>query len=145
MKKNIFLFLFLTIVFSNVFAQENSGKVKEVGLVFSNLNSFGIRYKCGNEKSLFRITALTINGSDMNSSSSANSLNGNSTNTSTNPANSLSLGLNFGFEIRKHISEKIFLFYGIDWINTFSGTCSYCQCGTYCAGSSPRGQTNDSQ
>jgi hypothetical protein len=44
------------------FAQDqNPLKVRELGLTFSNLDNFGLRFKCGSEKTLLRLTALLVN------------------------------------------------------------------------------------
>ena len=63
MKKLFFAFLIL--FFSGMtlsFAQDqNPSRIREFGLTFSNLNSFGIRFKTGNQKTLLRFTALVLN------------------------------------------------------------------------------------
>jgi len=104
----------------NTSAQENSGKVSELGLVFTNLNSFGLRYKYGNKKTLFRITSVVLNGANTSKNIDASSINGASTSISGTPSSNIGFGLNIGFEIRKPINENLFLFYGIDLINSFT-------------------------
>ena len=45
------------------FSQDNPADSHELGLVFNNLNSFGIRYKCGNGQTMFRLTSVVFTGS----------------------------------------------------------------------------------
>jgi hypothetical protein len=40
-------------------------KQKEIGLVFSNLDNFGLTFKTGTDKSLWRFNTLFISGSNM--------------------------------------------------------------------------------
>jgi len=44
-----------------LFAQESS-RQQEVGLLFKNLDAFGLSYKIGNEKSMWRFSSLMISG-----------------------------------------------------------------------------------
>lgn len=63
MKTRILYFiLFLTFISQGLFAQqEKPVHYNQVGITFSNLNSFGLNYKTGGEKTLFRVTFLTLN------------------------------------------------------------------------------------
>ena len=110
--------LILTVTGS--FAQDAPAKVKEVGLVFSNLNSFGLRFKCGNEKTLFRITALSLNGNSITNSYDDYSFNGTAFSVPSTPSSAIGGGLNIGFEKRKRINDKSYFYWGIDWINSYS-------------------------
>jgi hypothetical protein len=63
MKTRVFyftmLFVFLT---CGSFAQENQRvKIHQVGVNFSSLNAFGLHYKTGSEKTLLRMTMLSMN------------------------------------------------------------------------------------
>ncbi len=109
--------------------QTNPEKIRELGLVFNNFNSFGIRYKYGYGHTLFRITSLVLNGSNTqtnytNYNYNANDPNYPSTLTDANlPKNSnttVGCSLNFGFETRKHINDKFYIYYGLELINTYS-------------------------
>lgn len=91
-------------------AQDAAPKVREVGLNFSNLNNFGIRYKCGTEKTLLRLTLLSINGSS-NASDVGLDL--------SNQSN-LGFGFNIGFEKRKVINEKFDFYYGLDLLTSYN-------------------------
>lgn len=57
MKKVIGLFALLCGLFGSVYAQD-AVKTKAVGLVFSNLDNFGVRYYFGSEKTVFRVTEI---------------------------------------------------------------------------------------
>ncbi len=65
MKKIVLILLCFSLPYYMV-AQENATapkKVKEVGLVFTGLNSnFGFTFKTGNENALWRFTALNLTG-----------------------------------------------------------------------------------
>ena len=58
--------LYLTIafvfLFSGLRAQDTKTvRIHQLGINFSNLNSFGIHYKTGSDKTLFRVSLVTIN------------------------------------------------------------------------------------
>ncbi len=112
--------LALNIIAISTFAQDGPVKVHEVGLVFSNLNSFGLRYKCGNENMLLRITALSFNGNNTTNTYDNYSYNGISNAVPSTPSSAIGGGLNIGFEKRKRINDKSYFYYGIDWINTYT-------------------------
>src|SRR5665648_1271161 len=59
MKKLTVLLVLIFILLNDLYSQEKTTS-KEVGLYFSSLNSFGVRYKFGNEKRMFRLTALSL-------------------------------------------------------------------------------------
>lgn len=44
-----FLFSFLFVLVTQFLTGQSGIKIKELGLTFNNLNSFGIRYKKGND------------------------------------------------------------------------------------------------
>jgi len=104
MKKLSLLILALIMSFI-VMAQEKT-KQREVGLVFNSLNSFGLTYKTGNEKSLWRYTTLFMNGTYSEVISDDDSQNANDNNTG--------MGLKLGKEIRKKINDKLDFRYGAD-------------------------------
>ena len=64
MKKRILFFTALfTIVSCGLFAQpETHPHVYQAGISFSSLNLFGLNFKTGNDKTLFRVSLLTANG-----------------------------------------------------------------------------------
>jgi len=102
MKKLLLIFITLTMS-AMVIAQEKS-KQKEVGLVFSSLDNFGLTYKTGSEKSLWRFNTLFISGSSFKET--ADSLDYEQSNKG--------FGLKFGKEYRKVIIEKFEFRYGAD-------------------------------
>jgi hypothetical protein len=84
-----------------VFAQE---KVNEIGVVFSNLNDFGVTYRFGNEKSLWRFDAVSIYAN-------------NNTKAFINYEeldNAYGFDVRVGKEFRKKLNDKISLSYGAD-------------------------------
>jgi hypothetical protein len=102
MKKVIILLSFLTSAMY-VSAQENP-KQKEVGLAFGSLDNFGLTFKTGSEKSLWRFNALVLNGST--SEENEDSLK------STRKYAGFNIGI--GKEFRKPITENLELRYGAD-------------------------------
>jgi len=60
MKKMISILVVMALV-SSLFAQEKT-KQREVGLAFTNFDNFGITYKIGNEKALWRYNLLFLSG-----------------------------------------------------------------------------------
>jgi hypothetical protein len=99
--KRKFAITVTSILFSIVsFAQIDSLKRKEAGLVFSNLNSFGLCYKWGTGNTLFRITALSLTGGNSNGDYSNYTFDGNNNTIPINTSNSFGAGLNIGFEKR---------------------------------------------
>jgi hypothetical protein len=92
-------------------AQEAPARIHEIGLTLSNLDNFGVRYKIGNEKTLLRMTFLTINGTHLNTSQDSEDYYENG---------SLGFGFNIGFEKRNPIAEKMFFYYGLDAITSYS-------------------------
>ena len=110
MKKIPFvLFLFTAVQFYSV-AQESQTKVNELGITFNSFNSFGLRYKTGNEKTLLRLTLLSLNGS--NSQAKPDTLGSSNTR--------FGAGLNIGFEKRKSITDKLVFYYGLDLLSSYN-------------------------
>jgi len=101
MKRLSIVLVFTFVLLSSLYSQERN-TTKEVGIYFSNLDAFGIRYKFGNEKHMFRITALSINFG--NSNSNANGTTVENTNSGA--------GLNIGFELPVNITENFTFYYG---------------------------------
>ncbi len=63
MKTRIILFTAIIVFISiTAFSQdEKPVRMHEIGLSFSSLNSFGLQYKTGSEKTLLRLSALSLN------------------------------------------------------------------------------------
>ena len=102
MKKLVLVFIALTMSVI-VIAQEKS-KQKEVGLVFNNLDNFGLTYKTGTNKSLWRFSTLLISG--RNTDEKADSL--------VRNQNNIGFAIKLGKEYRKVIVENFELRYGAD-------------------------------
>lgn len=84
-------------------AQETPKK-QEVGIVFSDLNNFGLTYRVGNAQALWRFNTLLINGRVNNSYGDSTDI------INTRFGTSLSVGR----EYRKPITEKLTFRYGLD-------------------------------
>lgn len=101
--KKTFLML-LTIAFAISMSAQDSTKQKEIGLAFNNLDNFGITYKFGNSKAVWRLSTMLINGQK------SNWIYGNQ----VQEQNSIGFELAFGREYRKLIAQKLEFRYGGD-------------------------------
>lgn len=98
---SILLILSITIL-NGVYSQEKNTS-KEVGLYFSNLDAFGFRYKFGNEKRMFRITALALSIGNLKYTESTDfNLN----------VKDAGAALNLGLEFPVKIKDNFSLYYG---------------------------------
>ncbi len=104
------LLIFITLTMSVMMIAQEEPKQKEVGLVFSNLDNFGLTYKIGTEKSLWRYNALFSSGS--NYTESNDSL--------VNKRSNIGFGIKFGKEFRKVIAENLEFRYGVDLAFAYS-------------------------
>jgi len=95
------------------FGQDVNSKIKELGLSIRGGANFGIHFKSGTEKSLFRITLHSDNGSFDRSKSESNP---------NNPSknNYIGIGLNLGFEKRREVLNNVKFYYGLDLLNSYS-------------------------
>lgn len=84
-------------------AQENS-KQREVGLVFSNFDNFGISYKTGTKRSLWRYNTLVVRGNNNKEDGDFEKITRNNT----------GFELKFGKEFRRDISDKLEFRFGAD-------------------------------
>lgn len=86
---------------TTIFAQEKEKvRVKEVGLTFYNLDGFGITYRVGTEKALWRFNSGYSSGNEVYIGDNVNS--------------NFSIGANVGREWRKELASKLDFRYGID-------------------------------
>jgi hypothetical protein len=95
------LFAFTIAIF--VVAQEKP-KIKEVGIVFSNLDNFGLSFKIGNEKALWRINTLLIDGGNWEETMDS----------AVSKTSSIGFSFGVGREYRKTIAKNLELRYGAD-------------------------------
>lgn len=98
--------LIIALVFSMSLYAVGQGKtkIKEVGLVFRSMNSFGLTYKMGSDRSLWRFNTLLINGHQRNETNE-NYL---------RTYNSFGGSIRIGKEYRKEIFESLELRFGAD-------------------------------
>jgi len=95
------LFAFTIAIF--VVAQEKP-KIKEVGIVFSNLENFGLSFKIGKEKALWRINTLLIDGGNLEETMDS----------VVSKTSSIGFMFGVGREYRKTIAKNLELRYGAD-------------------------------
>lgn len=96
------LMAMLCLFVGNILTAQENAKQREVGLTFYNLEDFGITFKTGTNKSLWRFSTLSFSGSNhfYDDLSSANARFG--------------FGFRVGKEYRKNIAENFELRYGAD-------------------------------
>jgi len=102
MKKSFWIFMILSMPLC-LMAQEKT-KQKEVGLVFNDLNNFGLTYKTGTNKAMWRFNTLLITGDKEKNESDDHERN----------YNSFGFNMQLGREYRKVIVENLELRYGLD-------------------------------
>lgn len=100
--KAILIIIILCISMS-LMAQETP-RLKEAGVVFRNLDNFGLTYRTGTEKALWRFEALTANLSNENREGDRTSLKN----------NQFSLSVRAGREYRRSLSQRFALRSGFD-------------------------------
>jgi hypothetical protein len=98
------------------FAQQKA-PIHEVGISISSGLNFGLIYKTGTEKSLFRLQTLFLNGSH-SSQPSGNNMNGNNTKVNNN---SYGFGISLGSEFRTNMAKNLFLICGFGAGVNYSG------------------------
>ena len=88
---------------------QETQKQKEVGIVFRNLDNFGLTFKSGTNKSLWRFSTLLVQGSNFEET----------TDSVENKQSSRGFGVGFGREYRESISDKIELRFGAELLPNF--------------------------
>ena len=109
MKKISFVIVVLVFMQYSSVAQEANSRIRELGINLSG-STFGIRYKAGNENTLFRVSLLSLGGSSSKYKSASNI---------ESTENSQGLGFNFGFEKRKLVSDNLNIYYGSDLLTSY--------------------------
>jgi len=104
------LLILLCLAMSYILMAQETTKQKEVGIVFQNLDNFGLTYKTGTNKSLWRFNTLILSGSK--SEQIADSI--------VNKNNNMGFGVKIGREYRKDIAEHLELRFGADLSFTYS-------------------------
>jgi len=113
--KKITALLTLAICLVNSAISQDNNKSKEVGLYFANLNAFGLRYKVGNEKVMFRITGISL------SAGSSATDNGNGT---TQNSTNAGIGFNIGLERHVKIKDQFGLYFGGELSSSYTNSTS---------------------
>jgi hypothetical protein len=122
MKKGMMILLLIVLTFS--LPANESKKQKEIGILFSSLNNFGLTYRTGTEKGLWRFNALTMHGQSIDDSGlsdieviedSTSFLEGKIEEFNR----TFDLSTSFGKEFRKNIDGKLIFRYGFDVIFHF--------------------------
>jgi hypothetical protein len=111
MNKITFLMLVLMALALDSFTQGIPTKNREIGLCLNAPSSFGIRYRTGGENLLIRFTLLSINGNNNSDKYNSNQATKNS---------SGGIGLNFGLEKRKSITNSLGFYIGSDLLMSYS-------------------------
>ena len=104
--KHLSLILITLAITAGITAQEKV-KQSEIGLVFNNLNNFGVGFKVGSNKFKWRFNTMLL-------SSSTNKLTNDSTNTETESKRS-GFGVSIGHQFQKPISENFEFLFGYDF------------------------------
>lgn len=110
MRKSLVVLLCLSMSYT-LMAQETV-KQKEIGLAFSNLNNFGLTYKTGTDKSLWRFNTLFISGN--NTETTSDSL--------IDKLSSNGFGIKIGKEYRKVLVDNLELRFGADLSFSYNQT-----------------------
>jgi hypothetical protein len=108
MKKSLMVLLCLSVPFFLI--AQGVEKQKEIGLVFSNLDNFGLTFKTGTENSLWRFNTLFISGSTTEEKMDS----------SLQKSSSDGFGIKFGREYRKSIVDNLELRFGADVSFTYA-------------------------
>ncbi len=110
MKKLVLILLSLSLSYGVMAQEKVTSKQKEVGIVFQNLDNFGLTYKVGNKKSLWRFNTLFLTGSSFETENQD----------VTETANRTGIGFKIGREYRKNIINNLDLKLGVDLGFTYS-------------------------
>ena len=110
MKNVALVFICLLAPLFTMAQEQEPQKVREVGIAFSNLDNFGFTYKTGTEKSLWRFSTLSLNGTNTKSVDDFPGL----------QQKTFGLRLSAGKEFRKMIVDDLYLRYGLDLVFTYS-------------------------
>jgi len=108
MRNLIFAILLSGCFISSLMAQDQPpARYNEFGIIFSSLNSFGLRYKYGGDKTSFRLSLLTLNLGVSNSSD-------NPTSGQTQKQSSYGAGLRLGFDHKVRLFSSFSLLLGAE-------------------------------
>ena len=102
--------MFLGIFMSLYSVAQETQKQKEVGIAFRNLDNFGLTFRSGTNKSLWRFSTLLVSGGNFEET----------TDSVENKQSSRGFGIGFGREYRESISDKIELRFGADLMFSYN-------------------------
>lgn len=105
--KKIQLVLFAILISLATLAQE---KQKEIGLAFRSFDNFGLTYKTGTSKSMWRFNTLLASGSDLTRKQDSLQV----------VNSSFTIGFKIGKEFRKPLLESFEIRYGFDLLFDFN-------------------------
>jgi len=105
-KKSLFLLGSAMLLVITSYAQEKE-KIHEAGIVFQDVNSYGLTYRFGSEKSLWRLSAINLSSSETDGSPSLS-------NNRIDKTKSFSGGIKFGHEWRNRIAENFYFRSGVE-------------------------------
>lgn len=83
---------------------QDETRIKEVGVTFSNLESFGLTYRMGSQNAVWRFNTIFINGSHQNNIADSMDF----------KRRNVGAGIYFGREYRTEIADKLEFRYGLD-------------------------------
>ncbi|MCU0417513.1 MAG: hypothetical protein MUE33_10060 [Cytophagaceae bacterium] len=95
--------IILSLLLPSLLMAQEKIKQKEIGLVFSSLDRFGLTYRVGNQKTLWRFSTLALLGDQLNKEKDSLYQN----------VENYGVLLGFGKEYRKALVEKVELRYGM--------------------------------
>ena len=101
--KRLFLTLFALCIALSVIGQETT-RQKEIGLLFRDLDSFGMGYKTGTASALWRFNTMLLNGRTFQEEFS----------NSERTQKSFGFNLEFGREFRRDVAKNLEIRYGAD-------------------------------
>jgi hypothetical protein len=119
MKKFAIVLIFLAANIK-VYSQDTIHRVNEIGIGFTSLTSFSLRYQWGKDNFVYRITAVSLGGTNSTANTNYTSTSTTLINTSSvspsivNTPINLSGGLNFSVANIKPVSKKFGLMFGAE-------------------------------
>lgn len=109
--KRLSILLILTFILLNGLYSQEKNTLKEVGIYFSSFDAFGVRYKFGNEKRMFRLTAMSLNIGRYNNTDA---------NGSRQELTNVGVGLRAGVEFPVYITDNLMFYYGGELSGTYN-------------------------
>ncbi|MCX6282232.1 MAG: hypothetical protein NTU51_09755 [Bacteroidetes bacterium] len=107
--KKLLIIALIGCLISPALAQETpSLRYHEFGIIFSSLNNFGLRYKYGNEKTMLRLSVLSMNLVSSNSSTDRSS------DSSTIKQTGYGMGFRLGFDHKVPLFSSFSLLLGAE-------------------------------